>query len=100
MAPYLVLATVARWISSVPVLVLSTVALAWSDADAGLVAMSPGSSTNPVALAMQPLFALFVVLPLTMLTGWIAGRIKPRRPKMPGPHEEDDVEPEESTPAA
>jgi hypothetical protein len=50
----------------------------WSDIAAGIIASSSGSSTNPVAIAVQPFFGMFVVVPLTALVAWVLFR-KSRR---------------------
>lgn len=74
LTPYLVLAALAPWIARLWVLLISAGILVWSDVDAGIDAMRPGSSTNVVALGVQPLFGLGVVLLTAMVAGvlhWI-----------------------------
>jgi hypothetical protein len=74
MTPYVLLAVIARWIWSSVLILICTLVLVWSDIDAGLVAMNPASSTNAVALAFQPLFATFIVLPITVVVAWFVRR--------------------------
>jgi hypothetical protein len=40
------------------------------DVLAGLAAMLPGSSTDPLGLLIQPIFSILVVLPLALLAGY------------------------------
>lgn len=89
MAPYFFLVGFARWISSGPVLVASGVALAWFDLDAFLSASRPGSSTSGVALAVEPLFGMFVVIPVTLLAAYAIRRLRQRRRE--GPTSGDDT---------
>lgn len=77
--PYLVLAAMAGWVRRMPLLLAAAVVLGGSDVAAVVAASSPGSSTNPVAIAVQPVFGLLVVVPLTALVACVDKLIVRRR---------------------
>jgi hypothetical protein len=79
MGPYLLLVGFARRIRSVPLLVASAVALVGFELDAFLSATKPGSSTSGVALAIEPLFGMFVVIPVTLLAAHVIRRFRQSR---------------------
>jgi hypothetical protein len=83
MAPYCLLVAFARWISSGAVLGASAAALAWFDLDAFLSASKPGSSTSGVGLAVEPLFGMFVVIPVTLLAAYAIRRLRQRGRERP-----------------
>jgi hypothetical protein len=73
--PYVALAGSARWIANRFTLILAALVLFYSDIQAGTVAMDPSSSTNPVALMIQPMFGLFIVVPAALLLGFMIRKL-------------------------
>jgi len=67
MSPYGALAALARWIRYPAMAVLGGLVLLVTDAGAGYSVLRSTSSTAGVALVIQPLLALLVVIPVTVV---------------------------------
>jgi hypothetical protein len=74
LAPYLLLAGLADRISHRPVLLTSSVFLFGGDVMSGMGVLRPGSSTDAVAIATYPCFAIFVLVPITWVVSWFFNR--------------------------
>jgi hypothetical protein len=70
LVPYVLLVALARRIGSRAVLVVAAAFFLLTDAIACWGATSPGSSTDVVALAFQPLYAIVLGIPLALLAGY------------------------------
>jgi hypothetical protein len=65
--PFLAIACLASYFGGSKILYSTTVVLFASDVAGALAALYPGSSTDSVALVLQPIFALVVVVPAALI---------------------------------
>jgi hypothetical protein len=77
--PFLAIACLGSYFRSRKFLYATTVVLFVSDVAGALAALYPGSSTDPVALILQPIFALVVIIPAALIFARATRGSNPRR---------------------